>query len=168
MSLHYLVKRKNTKIAFFTLMLHETSTSRCLISSLMRESPSRRTSLKEVKLRVRSAVVWLRCMHDVPVCCPAGHNIVISDVFHSSQHLLRQCSKISHWQSPLTVNVSRKKTPITDMVHDIMADMVNVDCVHIRCWMLCAVCLFMFAAYTWSFYDWWIICPWPADNCDAY
>ena len=33
--------------------------------------------------------------------------------------------------SLLTFNVSQK-TPITDMAPDIMADMVNADCVHIR------------------------------------
>jgi len=33
-----------------------------------------------------------------------------------------------------------EKSPITDMAPDIMADMVNADCVHIRCWMLCALC----------------------------
>jgi len=45
-----------------------------------------------------------------------------------------------------------KKTAIT--APDIMADMVNADCVHIR-WLdaLCPV-LVMFGAYCWLFYEW--------------
>ena len=78
--------------------LYETSTSRCLISLilidlqlllvLMCESQNliisglhcwagklKAVLIKEVKLRVCCPAVRLCCMHDVPVCCPAEHEI---------------------------------------------------------------------------------------------
>ena len=40
----------------------------------------------------------------------------------------------------MSADFQSKKTPITDVAPDITADMVNADCVHIRCWMLCGLC----------------------------
>ena len=54
------------------------------------------------------------------------------------------------------------------MAPDIMADMVNADCVHIR-WLdaLCPV-LVMFGSYSWSFYEWRVVCLWPGDKFDVF
>jgi len=53
-----------------------------------------------------------------------------------------------HWLSVLA-----EKSPTTDRVPDIMAYMVNADCMHIR-WLdaLCSV-LVMYGTYNWSFYE---------------
>jgi len=61
-----------------------------------------------------------------------------------------------------------KKAPITDMAPDIMADMVNADCVHIR-WLdaLCPV-LVTYGAYSWLFYERMIVCLWQSDNFDVF
>jgi len=62
-----------------------------------------------------------------------------------------------------------KNTPITDVAPDIMADMVNADCMHIR--MLDALplsfVLVMFDAYSWSIYERRIVSLLPGDNFDA-
>jgi len=61
-----------------------------------------------------------------------------------------------------------EKTLITDMAPDIMADMVNADCVHIR-WLdaLCPV-LVMFGAHSWSFYECRILCLRSGDIFDVF
>jgi len=37
-------------------------------------------------------------------------------------------------------------------------------------WMLCALCsvLVMFGEYSWSFYEWRIVCLWPGDKFDVF
>jgi len=54
------------------------------------------------------------------------------------------------------------------MAPDIMSDMVNADCVHIGGLDALWPVLVMFGAYSWSFYEWRIVCLWLGDNFDVF
>jgi len=53
------------------------------------------------------------------------------------------------------------------MAPNIMADMVNADCVHIR-WLDAWPVLVMFGAHSQSFYERTIVCLCPGDNFDVF
>ena len=70
-------------------------------------------------------------MHDVPVYLLLKTKFVISD----SLIALNICwdSEVKYLTDSVRwLSMLAKKTPISDMATDIMADMVNADCVHIR------------------------------------
>ena len=77
------------------------------------------------------------------------------------------CSQIPQWQCPLNFIVNQNSL-ITYMAPDIMADMANDDCVHIRWLDAFWPVWVMFGAYSWSFYEWRIVCLWPTDNFDVF
>ena len=97
-----------------------------------------KAAIKRSEVRVRFPAVWQCCMHDMSVCCP-----VEKENLSSATCLIAvKCSNDDTvpWLSMLAL-----KNPTAD----IMADMVNADCVHIR-WLdaFCPV-LVMFGAHSW-------------------
>ena len=66
---------------------------------------------------------------------------------------------------------STKRTPIIDMTHNTMADMVNADCVHNRwldAWCPIILVLFDIGLYSRSFYEHKVVYVWSGNNFDVF
>ena len=76
-----------------------------------------------------------------------------------------------HIDSDVDLPCSTKRTPIIDMMHNTMADMVNADCVLNR-WLdaLCPIILVLFDAglHSRSFYECKVVYVWSGDNFDVF
>jgi len=77
------------------------------------------------------------------------------------------CSQISHWQCPLTFNVSQNSHNLHVCAISWQTWRTPTVCISDG-WMLLCPVLVMFGAYSWPFYEWRIGCLWVTDNFDAF